>query len=63
MTRYLTSFEISNFKNSLKSGGSRMVAIDDLPHQLESFQTLLRRLGAPELPFFGIIADRADLKG
>jgi len=29
--RYSTSLEFNNLKNSLKSGGSRIVAIDNLP--------------------------------
>ena len=41
MTRYSTSFEFSNLKNSLKSGGNRIVAIDDLPHELERFHAMI----------------------
>src|ERR1039457_6551005 len=47
MTRYSTSCEFNNLKNSLKSGGSRIVAIVDLPHELEGFQSFQGCLGLP----------------
>jgi hypothetical protein len=36
-------FSFSNFKNSLKSGGSRIVAIDDLSHGFHCIQAFVRR--------------------
>ena len=63
MIRYSTSFEFSNLKNSLKSGGSWIIAIDYLTHQLKGFHTFSRRLGAPELSIIGFLVERSDLEG
>ena len=48
MSRYSTWWEFSSLKNSLKSGGRRIMAKRDLPVQLNGFQTLQRRSVRPE---------------
>src|SRR5436190_15405561 len=59
---YSTLFEVSNLKKSLKSGGSRIVAIDDLPHQFQRFHALFGRLGAPVLAVVAFPVQRHDLE-
>jgi len=46
-SRYSTCRKFSNRKNSLKSGGSRLVAIDNLSVQFDGLQALMYRLAAP----------------
>jgi hypothetical protein len=45
---------LSNLKNSLKSGGSGIVAIDHLPGFLDGLKSLMRALAAPIL-LLGVI--------
>jgi hypothetical protein len=47
----------------LKSGGSRIVAIEDLPHLFEGFQALLGRLEQPVGLFVALFIEMADRKG
>ena len=47
MRRYSTLWALSNLKNSLKSAGRWIVAIDNLTHQLHGLQTFIRALGKP----------------
>src|SRR3954464_3105065 len=54
---------MSNCKNSLKSGGSRIVAIEDLSHLFEGFQALLGRLLGPVGLLVALRIERADGKG
>jgi hypothetical protein len=55
--------EFSNLKNSLKSGGSWIVAIDDLPHQFERFHALGGRLRPPIRPLLGVLIERGNYAG
>src|SRR5690242_12990134 len=50
MSTYSADFEFNNFKNSLKSRGSRIVAIGDLAQQFEGFEAFGGGLGHPVLP-------------
>ena len=53
---------LDHLKNSLKSGGSWIVAIDDLSHQLQGLQPLLRGLGQPIGLLVGWVQSRATEK-
>jgi len=54
--------EFNNFKNSLKSGGSWIVAIDDLPHQLECLHAFLSRFRTPVSLFASAFVKGCNLK-
>jgi hypothetical protein len=45
---------LSNLKNSLKSGGRGIVAIDHLPGFFDGLKSLMRALAAP-IPLLGVI--------
>src|SRR5262245_59474161 len=45
--RYSTLFEFNDSKNSLNSGGSRLVAIKGLSEELERCESLVRSPGMP----------------
>jgi hypothetical protein len=45
---------LSNLKNSLKSGGSEIVAIDHLPGFFDGLKSLVRALAAP-ITLLGVI--------
>jgi len=60
MRRYLTSWALSNFKKSLKSCGSRIVAIQNAPHQLQRGQTVRRTSRKPIRFFIGRVGQTAD---
>jgi hypothetical protein len=45
---------LSNLKNSLKSGGCGIVAIDHLPGFFDGLNTLMGALAAP-VPLLGVI--------
>ena len=62
-SKYSTLLEFSNLKNSLKSGGSWIVALDDLPHQFERFHALGWRLRAPIFPLVRFVIERGGVKG
>jgi hypothetical protein len=63
ITRYRTLFEFSNLKNSLKSGGSWIVAIENLTHQLKRFHALLRRFPVAVFPNAGAFLKIVDPEG
>jgi hypothetical protein len=63
VTRYSNSLEFNNLKNSLKSGGSWIVAIDHLTHQFERLHAFLGRFRAPVFQFRPVVINRADFKG
>src|SRR4051812_17555724 len=62
MSRYSADFEFNNFKNSLKSRGSRIVAIGDLAQQFEGFEAFGGGLGHPVLAIVRLILDAPDLQ-
>jgi hypothetical protein len=63
MRRYLAPFEFSNFKNSLKSRGSRIVAIGDLTEELERLEALGGTSREPELAVLGWSMEAYDFHG
>ena len=62
MTKYSTLLEFNNLKNSLKSGGSRIVAIDNLTQEFKCLHALLGGTRAPVVAFGLGIIERSDLE-
>jgi hypothetical protein len=58
-----TSWAFNNCENSLKSGGSRIVAIENLPHLFQRLEAFLGRSLRPVLLLIALGIERTDREG
>jgi len=54
---------LSNLKNSLKSDGRWIVAIENLAHEFNRLQSFRRSTCQPETLFIGLLEKRCNFKG
>src|SRR5690349_13296570 len=60
MSKYSTPLEFSNLKNSLKSGGTCIVSICNLPHQFRGLQPVLWGCPMPEFYLVRLLLQRTN---